>query len=119
MFFIQACQGDEEPDLPMQFPPSDAKFGGVSAKECERYRPVPVWSDFLLGYSTFPGCKSFRYPDSAKGSYYIGKVVKCIKEYHKSLHLLDILTRVNREVAEESGMMVPAPLFTLTKSVYF
>ncbi|XP_070533318.1 caspase-7-like [Ptychodera flava] len=116
LFFMQACQGKEPSHGLIQFPPADAARGGRGNAPAGTI--VPVWSDFLLGYSTFPGCKSYRDPDPKKGSYYISKLVHCIREHHKEFHLLDILTMVNAEVAQESNMMVPAPLFTLTKSVY-
>lgn len=58
------------------------------------------------------------------GSYFISALVKVFNEVADEEHLLDMLTEVNRIVAESSyhggtRKQMPKPEFTLRKKLYF
>ena len=74
----------------------------------------PHGADFLLSFSTPPDYVAYRY-DS--GSPYIQTLVDVVRERHHTNHLLDMLTEVNRRVAE-SVDQVPSPVHTLRAKVF-
>lgn len=124
LFFIQACRGKDF-DVP------------VVAKESRLYRPetsgekesvdgikkslLPDQADFLLSFSTAEGYVSWR--NSAYGSWYVKALAEAMHELAAKEHLMDILTEVNRRVAEnqsQSGFrQIPAVVNQLRKKVYF
>lgn len=82
----------------------------------------PKGADFLLAFATTPGYVAWR---SAEGSVYVKNLVDVIRELHKDVHLLDMLTVVNCRVSEEvftlsEGKLtqIPAPATTLRAQVY-
>ena len=83
---------------------------------------LPTEADFLLAYATVPGYVSWR--NSEYGSWFVKAFVDTMFELTKSEHLMDILTEVNRRVAEEfqskgRNKQVPAPVTMLTRKLYF
>lgn len=77
-------------------------------------------SDMLLGYSTFPGEKSWR--NTTHGSYFIDAIVDVFSEYASSEDVFSMLIKVNekvlRNVSEQGQEQIPAPVVTLTKKLY-
>nr|KAG5705283.1 hypothetical protein BaRGS_010734 [Batillaria attramentaria] len=75
LFFLQACQGSEE----------QTGFNVQSdADGEEEVQKIPDEADFLLGYSTVPGFRSYR--ETRTGSWYIRNLTetlnKCAEEPH-------------------------------------
>jgi len=88
---------------------------------CLHVGTLPAEADFLLAYSTIPGYVSWR--DHQDGSWFVSTLVSVFMEMSATEHLLDMLTEVNRRVAEElvSGKhkQVPEPVTRLRKRLYF
>ena len=83
---------------------------------------LPTEADFILAYATVPGYVSWR--NSEYGSWFIKAFVDTMMELSKKEHFLDILTEVNRRVAEEfqsrgRNKQIPAPVTMLTRKLYF
>ena len=82
---------------------------------------LPAEADFLLAYSTIPGYVSWR--NHQDGSWFVSTVVNVFMEMAATEHIMDMLTEVNRRVAEElaSGVnkQVPEPVTRLRKRLYF
>ncbi|XP_030305365.1 caspase-3 [Calypte anna] len=117
LFFIQACRGT---DL-------DSGIEADSGSEETVCQKIPVEADFLYAYSTAPGYYSWR--NSAEGSWFIQSLCTMLKEHARKLELLQILTRVNRKVAEyescstrqdfNAKKQIPCIVSMLTKEFYF
>ncbi|KAF4791762.1 Caspase-3 [Turdus rufiventris] len=117
LFFIQACRGTE----------LDSGIETDSGPEESVCQKIPVEADFLYAYSTAPGYYSWR--NSAEGSWFIQSLCQVLKEHAKNLELLQILTRVNRRVAEyescstrqdfNAKKQIPCIVSMLTKDFYF
>ncbi len=54
-------------------------------------------SDVLMAYSVVPGYFSWR--NSIRGSWFIQALCQCLDKYGKSMDILRLLTRVNKQVA--------------------
>ncbi|XP_002732592.1 caspase-8-like, partial [Saccoglossus kowalevskii] len=115
LFFIQACQGQraQRGDIVMDH----------DGDQDEIPMSIPNEADFLLGYATVPGFVSYR--SKTQGSWYITKLVECLDRYHNEYELLDIMRKVNEEVAKAIAAtkdgerkQVPAPQFTLRKRLF-
>ncbi|KAF1533797.1 Caspase-3, partial [Eudyptes schlegeli] len=117
LFFIQACRGTE----------LDSGIEADSQSEEIMCQKIPVEADFLYAYSTAPGYYSWR--NSAEGSWFIQSLCKMLKEHAGKLELMQILTRVNRRVAEyescstrqdfNAKKQIPCIVSMLTKEFYF
>ncbi|XP_074947340.1 caspase-3 [Phalacrocorax aristotelis] len=117
LFFIQACRGTE----------LDSGIEADSGSEETMCQKIPVEADFLYAYSTAPGYYSWR--NSAEGSWFIQSLCKMLKEHARKLELMQILTRVNRRVAEyescstrqdfNAKKQIPCIVSMLTKEFYF
>ncbi|XP_019377451.1 PREDICTED: caspase-3 [Gavialis gangeticus] len=117
LFFIQACRGTD-------LDPGIETDSGPEERMCQR---IPIEADFLYAYSTAPGYYSWR--NSAVGSWFIQSLCTMLKQHAKNLELMQILTRVNRKVAEfsscsnrtefDSKKQIPCIVSMLTKDVYF
>ncbi len=82
---------------------------------------LPAEADFILAYATVPGYVSWR--NSEYGSWFIKAFVDTVHELAKSEHFMDILTEVNRKVAEEfqskgRNKQIPAPVSMLTRKLF-
>jgi len=131
LFFIQACRGQRndprmnrlsastsdniaEDSIQIIHSPDADLANGVSPRE----------ADFLLAFATVPGYKAWR--SKRVGSWFIQVLVDVIRTYHRHHHLLDMLTEVNKRVADianeypdvELSFQVPAPTHTLRKQVF-
>jgi len=84
---------------------------------------LPAEADFLLAYATIPGYVSWRNPKN--GSWFISALVSVVLEMGEKEHLMDMLTEVNRRVAEEfksslgKSKQIPGPVSMLRKRLYF
>ncbi len=83
---------------------------------------LPAEADFILAYATVPGYVSWR--NSEYGSWFIKAFVDTVLEMASKEHFLDILTEVNRKVAEEfqskgRNKQIPAPVSMLTRKLFF
>lgn len=83
---------------------------------------LPTEADFVLAYATVPGYVSWR--NSEYGSWFIKALVDTMYELVAKEHLLDILTEVNRRVAEEfqskgRNKQIPGPVTMLTRKLFF
>ena len=114
LFFFQCCRGPGEQTKVS--PAGESTAFDWDADSTLSSTPFPHEADFLLAFSTPPGYKAYRKPKS--GSIYIRALVDVIKEYHSTTHLLDMLTEVNRKVAEEGFKQIPAPTHTLRGKVF-
>ncbi|GLD74124.1 caspase-8-like isoform X1 [Lates japonicus] len=124
LFFIQACQGSGYQGGTAPCPPRPRDEAEVGETVEEDAGPVfgetvPWDADFLLGMATVQDCKSFR--NTSTGSIYIQELCKQLTRSAESSereNILDILTRVNREVSKGvylSHKQMPEPKYTLTK----
>ncbi|CAN9514668.1 unnamed protein product [Ophioblennius macclurei] len=125
LFFIQACRGSELDDgAEVETDSAMVETDSVSEQSSER---IPVEADFLYAYSTAPGYYSWR--NTTNGSWFIQSLCDMLLQ-HKSLELLQIMTRVNRTVAscfESSSNLpgysckkqIPCIVSMLTKDFYF
>uniref|UniRef100_A0A8B9M7T6 Caspase-3 n=1 Tax=Accipiter nisus TaxID=211598 RepID=A0A8B9M7T6_9AVES len=105
LFFIQACRGTE----------LDSGIEADSGTEETMCQKIPVEADFLYAYSTAPGKRL--------------SLCKMLKEHARKLELMQILTRVNRRVAEyescstredfNAKKQIPCIVSMLTKEFYF
>ncbi|XP_030418998.1 caspase-3 [Gopherus evgoodei] len=117
LFFFQACRGTE----------LDSGVETDSSSEENTCQKMPVEADFLYAYSTVPGYYSWR--NSSEGSWFIQSLCLMLKQHAKKLELMQILTRVNRKVAQFSSYsnqpgfhgkkQIPCIVSMLTKELYF
>jgi len=84
---------------------------------------LPAEADFLLAYATIPGYMSWM--GSKNGSWFVSALVSVVLEMGEEEHLMDMLTEVNRRVAEEftcslgKSKQIPGPVSMLRKRLYF
>ncbi|XP_030094647.1 caspase-3 isoform X2 [Serinus canaria] len=117
LFFIQACRGTE----------LDSGIETDSGSEETMCQKIPVEADFLYAYSTAPGYYSWR--NSVQGSWFIQSLCEMLQKHAGKLELMQILTRVNRKVAEyescstlqdfNAKKQIPCIVSMLTKEFYF
>ncbi|KAM8848244.1 caspase-3b isoform 1-T2 [Synchiropus picturatus] len=117
LFFIQACRGQELD--------AGVECDSDSAQTSER---IPIEADFLYAYSTAPGYYSWR--NTGNGSWFIQSLCEMLQKHGGKLELMQIMTRVNRQVAlhfESSSSLpgfsekkqIPCIVSMLTKELYF
>ncbi|XP_051277085.1 caspase-3 [Dicentrarchus labrax] len=120
LFFVQACRGSQLDDGALVETDSI-----VDEQTSER---IPVEADFLYAYSTAPGYYSWR--NVSNGSWFMQALCAMLQRYSKQLELMQIMTRVNRNVAQQfesssdlpgfSGKkQIPCIVSMLTKDFYF
>ncbi|XP_028414458.1 caspase-7-like [Dendronephthya gigantea] len=129
LFFIQACRSEgSSPGLPSA---RGKESDGVSTGheidsfveddgDYEKMLLPPESSDILLAHSTIDGEQSYR--DIRTGSWFIQTLMKQFEDHAQTLHVLDILTKVNGDMSgnEFAGYrQMPIQVSTLRKSVYF
>ncbi|XP_035525418.1 caspase-3-like [Morone saxatilis] len=117
LFFVQACRGSQLDD--------GVETDSVSEQTSER---IPVEADFLYAYSTAPGYYSWR--NVCNGSWFMQALCAMLQHHSKELELMQIMTRVNRNVSQQfesssnlpgfSGKkQIPCIVSMLTKDFYF
>ena len=112
VFFIQACHGAQE-DLAQR--ESDSEPVPISNPQ------LPLSPDLLICFASSPGYQSYRQPEY--GSLFISTIVKVFKSYATKEHLMNMMLRVNHEVASyysnKGHKHIPSEICTLTKKVFF
>ena len=106
LFFIQACRAGTQDDS--------------TKVDYEKRLCPPESSDILIAHSTIVGKKSAR--DIYTGSWFIQTLIKQLHTHAHNTHLMDIMTVVNKEIAEsklQGRRQMPEQVSTLTKFVYF
>ena len=110
LFFIQACRGGDQ-DLATESDSEPVPFS---------YPTLPADSDFLICYASSPGLQSYREPE---GSWFITAVSEVFKQYADREHVMDMMLRVNKNVADnysnQGHKQMPSEVCMLTKKVYF
>ncbi|KAM7535565.1 hypothetical protein Aperf_G00000102761 [Anoplocephala perfoliata] len=125
---FQACRGEVkdrgyifEPDTaalthPASLENVDANVTGNKVA----WKCLPSMSDFIIVYSTLPGFVSWR--SETEGSWFIQILVEVFRKYASTLHVLDLLTEVNRRLVEESQerefKQITQQSHTLTRPFY-
>ncbi|XP_071150672.1 caspase-8-like isoform X2 [Mytilus edulis] len=131
LFFVQACQGSKEQIVQRRIAkrPVVKALNDVICVEIDEDDTVedviPDESDFLLAFSTAPGCSSYRDPNN--GSYFIQALCDQIQKDCMRNHLLDILTDVNKRVSKyeipiednQTVKTVPSYYTSLTHKLHF
>lgn len=99
IFIIQACQGDTINKAVTLKTNNNSNYclenDGATVRE-NRYR-IPNQADFMLVSSTLPGSLSWR--DTELGTWFIQSLCKEFKLNGTTMELLELLTRVLRDVA--------------------
>ena len=120
IFILQACRGgifDEGVEAT-----DDGSTAELDYEEVDgRYSLLPDKADFVLAYATTPRYVSWR--NSAFGTWFVKAFVDTMYERAETDHLMDILTEVNRKVAEEyesrgRQKQMPAPVTMLRYKLY-
>lgn len=125
---FQACRGEAkdrgyifEPDtavLPRSASPENVDASVVVNKT--NWKCLPSMSDYIIAYSTLPGFVSWR--SEKEGSWFIQILVEVFRKYASVLHVLDLLTEVNRRLVEESQerefKQITQQSHTLTRPFY-
>uniref|UniRef100_A0A3Q3WVA9 Uncharacterized protein n=1 Tax=Mola mola TaxID=94237 RepID=A0A3Q3WVA9_MOLML len=139
LFFIQACGGGEkdtgfevspgevEPSLGGTFDQTDAIQMSSSSDslstsdEPDARATLPIPSDILVSYSTFPGYVSWR--DTESGSWYIETLNQILEENADTDDLVTMLMMVNNEVSRNSAKgiykQMPGSFNFLRKLLHF
>ncbi|GLV33814.1 Death related ICE-like caspase [Carabus blaptoides fortunei] len=129
-FIFQACKGGDFTSTDNSKQPKVEVCTDIG----KWHKMVPKEADILVAYSTVEGNVSVRTPT---GTWYIQKLCEIITEYGKYEDIVDILTRVNQEIANNKEIrgrdikgipeefenknikQMPMFLSTLTKKFYF
>lgn len=119
---IQACRGDLRNHL------GSIKSDNVDASSLTSevsldpasWLSLPHMTDCVIVYSTLPGFVSWR--SESDGSWYIRNFVDVFRSHGDCLHILDLLTEVNKRLVSESTVQalkqISQPVTTLTKPFY-
>ncbi|VDM32914.1 unnamed protein product [Hydatigera taeniaeformis] len=122
---FQACRGEEK-DRGYTFNPDNASFIPSPLESVDAgihrtlWKCLPYMSDYIIAYSTLPGFVSWR--SEKAGSWFIQILVDVFRKYANTLHVLDLLTEVNRRLVEESQerefKQITQQSHTLTRPFY-
>ena len=131
VFILQACRGNDF-DHGVVVEDTDSAGGPGELDEDEILgqdetdgggynQALPDEADFILAYATTPGYVSWR--NSAFGTWFIKAFTDTMYEKVETEHLMDILTEVNRKVAEEyesrgKQKQMPAPVSMLRYKLF-
>ncbi|XP_035531795.1 caspase-8 [Morone saxatilis] len=122
LFFIQACQGNNEQKAIYIESDGPARTH-VHCDAIETKESIPSDADFLLGMATVPSFVSFR--DRKNGTWFIQSLCQnLVQMVPRGCDLVSILTKVNADVSQKTDVtgikkQMPQPAFTLTKKVVF
>ena len=112
IFLIQACRGNQRDRVPIESDSDPLVFSKPS---------LPADADFLICFASAPGHQSYR--QASLGSWFISAVFKVFKEYADREHIMDMMLRVNNEVAKyfskEGLKQMPCQICMLTKKIFF
>ncbi|XP_015750874.1 PREDICTED: caspase-3-like [Acropora digitifera] len=112
IFLIQACRGTQRDQVSTESD-SDPIFYSKPS--------LPADADFLICFASAPGHECYR--EGSIGSWFICAIHKVFKEYAHKEHIMDMMLRVNNEVAgylSSGGLkQMPCEICMLTKKVFF
>ena len=112
IFLIQACRGNQRDRVLVESDSDPILFSNPS---------LPADADFLICFASAPGHQSYR--QASLGSWFISAVFNVFKEYAESEHIMDMMLRVNNQVAgyfSKDGLkQMPCQVCMLTKKVFF
>ncbi|XP_015753707.1 PREDICTED: caspase-3-like, partial [Acropora digitifera] len=112
IFLMQACRGTQR-DLVSTESDSDPILYSKPS--------LPADADFLICFASAPGHESYR--EGSLGSWFIYAVHKVFKKYAHKEHIMDMMLRVNDEVAgyfcSQGLKQMPCEICMLTKKVFF
>ena len=127
LFFIQACRVNGQSGIAEDGAPSESsgnKNDGLLDEDSEgdlrKHLLPPQSSDTLVAYSTVKGEPAFRH--TYTGSWFIQTLIQQLKKHAHSLHVMDIMTKVNNVMSGKEFMgrrQMPIQASTLRQSVYF
>ncbi|XP_038046191.1 caspase-3-like [Patiria miniata] len=120
VFIIQACRsprGDSSDDLTGDRQRRSYQDGEPGLPSLTR----PVNADVLISYATTKGTKAWR--NEEDGSWFIHQLCEISKQRYKEEHLMDLLVRVNNQVArmestEDRSKQMPCQISTLTRHIW-
>ncbi|XP_078118066.1 caspase-8 isoform X2 [Sander vitreus] len=119
LFFIQACQGNNEQRA--VYIESDGH--PVFSDAIQANESIPSDADFLLGMATVPSFVSFR--ERKHGTWFIQSLCQnLVQMVPRGSDLVSILTKVNADVSQKTDStgvkkQMPQPAFSLRKKVVF
>ena len=112
MFLIQACRGNRQDRVAVESDSDPIVFSNPS---------LPADADFLICFASAPGHQSYR--QRFCGSWFISAVFNVFKEFANREHVVDMMLRVNNQVASyysnEGQKQMPCLVCMLTKKVFF
>ena len=112
IFLIQACRGTQRDQVPIESDSEPVLYTNPS---------LPADADFLICFASAPGHESYRV--GLIGSWFISAVYEVFKEYAHKEHIMDMMLRVNNEVAgylsTQGHKQMPCEICMLTKKVFF
>ncbi|XP_068758730.1 caspase-3-like [Montipora capricornis] len=112
IFMIQACRGHRRDQVSVESDSEPVMYSNPS---------LPADADFLICFSSAPSHESYREPSA--GSWFISAVCKVFTEYSDKEHVMDMMLRVNKEVADyfsvEGLKQMPCEICMLRKKVFF
>ena len=127
LFILQACRGGSfDPGVTVEQTDSgeiDEEILDQEETDGGGYElALPNEADFVLAYATTPGFVSWR--NSAFGTWFVKALTDTMYEKAKTDHLMDMLTEVNRKVAEEyesrgKQKQMPQPVTMLRYKLFF
>ncbi|XP_065900593.1 caspase-14-like isoform X2 [Dysidea avara] len=124
VFFVQACRGtecDRGKDAPDGDQPRDEYQKNETDETDSGGITLPTMSDYLVAFATDHNRPAFR--NTEKGSYFIVELNEVFKKMAEKEQLIDMLTEVNRKIAEgtyDGGKFKQQPHFVsaLRKKLY-
>lgn len=122
IFILQACRGGNFDDGVEATDDATAQEREEDYEEIDgRYTLLPDKADFVLAYATAPQYVSWR--NSAFGTWFIKAFTETMYERARTDHFMDILTEVNRKVAEDyesrgKNKQMPAPVNMLRYKLF-
>ena len=115
IFLIQACRGIQRDRVAVELVQSDSNPAVISKGN------LPADADFVICFASAPGHQSYRQP--LLGTWFISTVFEVFKEHAEREHLLEMMMRVNNQVAgyfSRDGLkQIPCLVSMLTKRVFF
>ncbi|KAI5625210.1 caspase-6 [Silurus asotus] len=128
IFILQACRGDKHDDPVTPMDVVDSKEVNQMVVDAGVVQTLPAGADFIMCYSVAEGFYSHR--ETVNGSWFIQDLCELLHQYGFKLEFTELLTLVNRRVAQRSverckepsafgKKQVPCFASMLTKKLYF
>uniref|UniRef100_A0A665X6V0 Caspase-8 n=1 Tax=Echeneis naucrates TaxID=173247 RepID=A0A665X6V0_ECHNA len=120
LFFIQACQGNNE-QRAVYIEADGSACDSVCRDAVVANDSIPADADFLLAMSTLPSFVSYR--EKTNGTWFVQSLCQNLVQM-VGYDLISILTKVNADVSRRTDLghkkkQMPQPAFSLRKKVVF